>query len=96
MLIKARQKVRQLMLLNRAPKKNIGCKAKINATCCPDGKFTLTTIVLDHVHTLSPGKARYFRCHKQMDSYVKRRLELNDKAGIHISKNYKSIVIEAV
>ena len=31
-----------------------------------------------------------------MDSYVKRRLELNDKAGIRISKNYKSIVIEAV
>ena len=30
-----------------------------------------------------------------MDSYVKRRLELNDKAGIRISKNYKSIVIEA-
>ena len=29
-----------------------------------------------------------------MDSYVKRRLELNDKAGIRISKNYKSIIIE--
>ena len=56
----------------------------------------MTTVVLDHVHTLSPGKARYFRCHKQMDSYVKRRLELNDKARIRISKNYKSIIIEAV
>ena len=50
--------------------------------------------MLDHVHTLSLGKARYFRSHKKMDSYVKRRLELNDKAGIRISKNYKSIVIE--
>ncbi|KAK4597375.1 hypothetical protein RGQ29_015069 [Quercus rubra] len=78
-----------------SPKKNIGCKAKINATCCPDGKFTLTTIVLDHVHTLSPGKARYFRCHKQMDSYVKRRLELNDKAGIRIKKDYKNHVDKA-
>ena len=55
----------------------------------------LTTVVLDHVHTLSLGKAKYFRCHKQMDSYVKRRLELNDKAEICINKNYKSIVIEA-
>ena len=84
------------MLLNRNKNKNknLRCKAKINATCCPDGKFTLTTIMLDHVHTLSLGKARYFRNHKKMDSYVKRRLELNDKAGIRISKNYKSIIIE--
>ena len=87
------------MLLNRDPrkkkKKKLRCKVNINANFCPDEKFTLSIVVLNHVHTLNPKKARYFRCHKKMDDYVNRRLELNDKAEICIDKNYKSIGIEA-
>ena len=41
-------------------KKIHGCKEKINATCCPDGRFTLSNVVFNHIHTLSPKKARYF------------------------------------
>ena len=51
------------MLLNQDPKKKKkihGCKEKINATCCPDGRFTLSNVVFNHIHTLSPKKARYF------------------------------------
>ena len=75
------------MLLNQDPKKKKkihGCKAKINAICCPDGRFTLSNVVFNHIHTLSPKKARYFLCHKKVDSFVKRRLELNDKVGIRV------------
>ncbi|XP_042952293.1 protein FAR1-RELATED SEQUENCE 5-like [Carya illinoinensis] len=34
------------------------CKAKINAQLSIDGKWFLTTIVLEHNHDLSPGKVR--------------------------------------
>jgi hypothetical protein len=36
-----------------------GCKAKINARRVVDGKWFLTTVVVDHNHCLSPGKARF-------------------------------------
>uniref|UniRef100_A0A2N9HUL5 FAR1 domain-containing protein n=1 Tax=Fagus sylvatica TaxID=28930 RepID=A0A2N9HUL5_FAGSY len=81
--------------LKPQPKQNLGCKAKINASRCLDGRFMVSTVVLEHNHTLSPGKARYFRCHKKMNPYVKRRLELLDKPGVRVSKNYQSLVIEA-
>jgi hypothetical protein len=81
--------------LKPQPKQNLGCKAKINASRCLDGRFMVSTVVLEHNHILSPGKARYFRCHKNMNPYVKRRLELLDKTGVRVSKNYQSLVIEA-
>ncbi|GMY13977.1 protein FAR1-RELATED SEQUENCE 5-like [Fagus crenata] len=81
--------------LKPQPKQNLGCKAKINASRCLDGRFMVSTVVLEHNHILSPGKARYFRCHKNMNPYVKRRLELLDKTGVRASKNYQSLVIEA-
>ena len=81
--------------LKPQPKQNLGCKAKINAFQCLDGRFMVSTVVLEHNHTLSQRKARYFRCHKKMNPYVKRMLELLDKPGVHVSKNYQSFVIEA-
>ncbi|XP_062147753.1 uncharacterized protein LOC133856714 [Alnus glutinosa] len=70
-------------------------KAKINAKLYYDGRFTLSTVVLEHTHAVSPSKARYFTCHKKLDARVKRRLEVMDKAGVRPSKNYKAFAIEA-
>ncbi|CAA0827173.1 Protein FAR1-RELATED SEQUENCE 5 [Striga hermonthica] len=72
-----------------------GCQAKIRLTLCDDGNIRVTTIHLDHDHLLSPGKARHFRCNRKIDDRVKRRLEINDEAGIGVSKNYHSLVVEA-
>jgi hypothetical protein len=69
-------------MLNPNPTAGLGCKAKINITRCPDGKFHLSTVILDHNHILSPHKSRLFRCNKKLDYHVKRRLDLNDRAGI--------------
>ncbi|XP_041011383.1 protein FAR1-RELATED SEQUENCE 4-like [Juglans microcarpa x Juglans regia] len=71
------------------------CKAKINAQSSVDGKWFLTTVVLEHNHDFSPGKVRFFKCNKQMDPVMKRRLEWNDRAGITMSKNFNSLVVEA-
>ncbi|XBH97719.1 hypothetical protein VPH35_127351 [Triticum aestivum] len=64
-----------------------GCKAKINITRAPDGRFHLSTVILDHNHALSPLKPRRFRCNKKLDFRVKRRLELNDPAEIRVNKS---------
>jgi hypothetical protein len=62
---------------------------------CDNGTWYLTKVVIEHNHALSPGKARLFRCHKDIDDSVKKRLVLNDKAGIRTNKNFNSLVVES-
>jgi hypothetical protein len=71
-----------------------GCKAKINEWRAVDGKWFLNIVVVEHNHSLSPGKVRFFRCNKSLDSPAKRRLELNDRVGIRPCKNFNSLVVE--
>ncbi|XP_035547312.1 protein FAR-RED IMPAIRED RESPONSE 1-like [Juglans regia] len=73
----------------------MGCKARINAVLNVGGGYTISKVILDHVHACSPGKARHFRCFKKVDARVAKRLEINDEAGIRLSKNFKSLVVEA-
>ncbi|KAF5460013.1 hypothetical protein F2P56_019913 [Juglans regia] len=82
-------------ILKPRPMEHNGCKAKINVILSSEGEFCLTHVVLEHNHTLSPGKTRYIRCHKRLDESSKRRLEYNDMAGIQLSKNYNYCVAEA-
>jgi hypothetical protein len=55
----------------------------------------VTTVTIGHNHELSPGKARYFRCHKKLDPRTKRKLEIDDRAGIRMNKIYNSLAVEA-
>jgi hypothetical protein len=55
----------------------------------------VTSISTNHNHALSPAKARFHRCHKNLDSYAKKKLLLNDNSGIRMNKNFNSLVIEA-
>jgi hypothetical protein len=65
-------------MLKPNPTAGLGCKAKVNIVRGPNGKFHLSTVILDHNHILSPHKSRLFRCNKRLDLHVKRKLELND------------------
>ncbi|KAG6503013.1 hypothetical protein ZIOFF_035302 [Zingiber officinale] len=71
------------------------CKAKINITVHNDELCVITSIQLEHNYALSPRKSRHFRCNKVLDSQTKRKLELNDQAGITLSKSFQSFVVEA-
>ncbi|KAJ0962993.1 hypothetical protein J5N97_028115 [Dioscorea zingiberensis] len=73
----------------------VNCPAKINIIVGTDGRFTISSAHLEHNHALSPQKSRFQKCNKKMDAYVKRRLELNDQAGIRLSKNFHSLVVES-
>ncbi|KAL7229501.1 hypothetical protein ACSBR2_008082 [Camellia fascicularis] len=60
-----------------------------------DGKWMLRSMVLDHNHGASLGKARFYKCHRVLNSAVKRRLELHAKAGIRMNRIFNSLVVQA-
>ncbi|XP_035546682.1 protein FAR1-RELATED SEQUENCE 5-like [Juglans regia] len=71
------------------------CKAKINARFV-NGVWVLTSVDLVHNHsTVSPQKSRFFRSHKCLDEYSQRMLDLNDRAGIRMNKNFQALVTDA-
>ncbi|XP_031248146.1 protein FAR1-RELATED SEQUENCE 5-like [Pistacia vera] len=72
------------------------CKARIGAAVRSDGKWKICSVVFDHNHELSsPTKSRYFRSNRIIQPYVKRKLEVNDRAGIRPNKNFNSMLVEA-
>ncbi|XP_042380308.1 protein FAR1-RELATED SEQUENCE 6-like [Zingiber officinale] len=77
------------------PSTKTNYKAKINVVIRNDDNFVINSVSLEHNHVLSPGKSRHFRCNKLLDSTTKRKLELNDQAGITLSKSFHSLVVEA-
>ncbi|CAL9007765.1 unnamed protein product [Prunus brigantina] len=81
-------------VLKPHPSIKTGCKARVRAGILLDGRWQINSIKLDHNHDMSPTKARYFRCHRTISSDMKRRIELNDRAGIRLNKSYNSLVVE--
>ncbi|XP_062146803.1 protein FAR1-RELATED SEQUENCE 5-like [Alnus glutinosa] len=71
-----------------------GCRATLNAMLV-DTSWYVTNVNLGHNHDLSPGKARYFRCNKKLDPATKRKLDIDDRAGIRTNKIYNALAVEA-
>ncbi|XP_022849342.1 protein FAR1-RELATED SEQUENCE 5-like [Olea europaea var. sylvestris] len=71
------------------------CKARISASSDDHGSWRINAVHLDHNHGTSPSKSRLFRCNRELSAQVKRRLEVNDVAGIPLHKSYNSAVVEA-
>ncbi|XP_022851944.1 protein FAR1-RELATED SEQUENCE 5-like [Olea europaea var. sylvestris] len=67
-------------------------KRSSNANCC--GRWRINTVHLDHNHETSPSKSRLYRCNRELSANVKRKLEVNDVAGIPLHKSYNSAVAE--
>ncbi|XP_040988966.1 uncharacterized protein LOC121236585 [Juglans microcarpa x Juglans regia] len=72
----------------------MGCKVMINAVFNDEGEYIVSKVILDYTHACSPGKARHFRCFKKVEARVAKRLEINDKVEIRLSKNFKYVVVE--
>jgi hypothetical protein len=67
---------------NPKPTTKTGCKAHFNANLV-ETKWVVTTVALEHNHALSPGKARYFRGNRELNGFVKRKLDVNDHLEYH-------------
>ena len=50
--------------------------------------------MLEHNHLVSPKKVRFHKCYKNMNIASKKRLDLNNRAGIRLNKNFNSLVVE--
>ncbi|CAA2969224.1 FAR1-RELATED SEQUENCE 5-like [Olea europaea subsp. europaea] len=72
-----------------------GCKARISASFDIHGYWKINTVYLDHNHKTSPTKSRLYRCNRELSAQVKRKLEVNDMAGIPFHKSFNSAVVEA-
>ncbi|KAL6531352.1 hypothetical protein OROMI_027715 [Orobanche minor] len=67
----------------------------INVGLCIDEKLRLTSVFLNHNHVLNtPGKLRYFKKNRKLSSMVKRKLEMNDRAGIRTNKSFNACTVE--
>jgi hypothetical protein len=71
-----------------------GCKARICARLWDNGTWYLSKVVLEHNHQVSPRKGRFLRCFKNINDTAKRMLDLNDRTGICLNKNFNSLVVE--
>jgi len=78
-------RVRTSNPLKPRPQTKIGCQAHVTVLIHPDGKWRLNRVVLEHNHEHSPGKARFFKSNRKLDEHVKRKLEVNDQAGIKLN-----------
>ncbi|XP_062103335.1 protein FAR-RED IMPAIRED RESPONSE 1-like [Humulus lupulus] len=81
--------------LNPNPLTKVECKARINGTILEHGKCKINSVILEHNHGLSPQKSRFYLCNREISISAQRKLELNDRAGISVAKNFQSFVIEA-
>ncbi|XP_057444298.1 protein FAR1-RELATED SEQUENCE 6-like [Lotus japonicus] len=82
-------------LLKPNPTTKTECKARLSACVSSDGTVVVSRVNLGHNHDLSPTKARFLRCNKNLEPRIKRRLELNDQVGINVSRNFRAFVVEA-
>ncbi|CAL5383654.1 unnamed protein product [Camellia sinensis] len=73
----------------------IDCKTRVRVSLQKDGSYKLTTVVLKHTYDLIPTDSRHFAMNKRILTPVKRRLKVNDAAGIGVARNFHSIVVEA-
>lgn len=81
--------------VNPRPQTKIYCLARLNLSICRDEKWRLNKVALEHNHVNSLGKSRFYKSYRVLDEHVKRKLELNDKAGIKLHKTYDSLQIES-
>ncbi|XP_022869242.1 protein FAR1-RELATED SEQUENCE 5-like [Olea europaea var. sylvestris] len=81
--------------LKPQPTMQTGCKARITASSDIRGIWKICTVDLEHNHKTSPSKSRLYRCNRELSTHVKRKLEVNDIAGIPLHKSFNSAVVEA-
>ncbi|KAI3855487.1 hypothetical protein MKX03_004344, partial [Papaver bracteatum] len=80
--------------LNLPPTQRTNCKAKFSARLCEDEKWMISVVALEHNHLNSPSKSRHLRGHKSIDTATKKKVLVNDKAGIRMCNIYGALAVE--
>uniref|UniRef100_A0A2N9EMN5 Protein FAR1-RELATED SEQUENCE n=1 Tax=Fagus sylvatica TaxID=28930 RepID=A0A2N9EMN5_FAGSY len=69
-----------------------GIKASLDIT---DHKWRILSFIENHNHDLSPSKSRHFAAFRHISTDTRRRLLINDNAGVRINSNIKASIVEA-
>lgn len=78
------------------PLKGIDCKEKLGASIWHDRKWQVCFIIFDHNHELTTlEKTRFLKTNIILKTYVKRKLELNDRVGIRMNKSFNSLAVRS-
>jgi hypothetical protein len=70
----------------------VGIKALMYST---DRKWRILGFIENHNHDLSPRKSRHFTAFRYISTDTKRRLLINDNAGIKVNSSIKFSIVEA-
>ena len=70
----------------------VGIKASMDST---DRKWRILGFIENHNHDLSPNKFRHFATFRRISMDIKRRLLINDNAGVRVNSSIKSSIVEA-
>ena len=60
-----------------------------------DKKWRILSFIEDHNHDLSPSKSKHFAAFRHISTDTRRRLLINDNAGVRINSSIKASVVEA-
>ncbi|RYQ90263.1 hypothetical protein Ahy_B09g096450 isoform K [Arachis hypogaea] len=59
------------------------------------GVWTISKVVLNHSHPCCPERVEMLKQHRELSMFVRRTIEIHEKAGIRPSKTYQSFVAAA-
>uniref|UniRef100_A0A2N9ITP6 FAR1 domain-containing protein n=1 Tax=Fagus sylvatica TaxID=28930 RepID=A0A2N9ITP6_FAGSY len=98
--LKCNQEGRYSSLVDDASKKRStiknSCEAGIKASMdITDRKWRILSFIENHNHDLSPSKSRHFAAFRHISTETKRRLLINDNAGVRVNNSIKSFIVEA-
>ncbi|KAK8951917.1 Protein FAR-RED IMPAIRED RESPONSE 1 [Platanthera zijinensis] len=82
-------------VLNPHPITKTLCRAKLLVKRLEDNRWIVTSFSDEQNHVLSPEKSRNYRCNLKLTVVAKRKLELNDAAGIRMNKNFNVLMAKA-
>ncbi|XP_022850711.1 protein FAR1-RELATED SEQUENCE 5-like isoform X2 [Olea europaea var. sylvestris] len=71
------------------------CKTRISTYSDIHGSWRINIVCLEHNHRTSPMMSMLYHCNRKMSNHVKRKLQVNDLAGIPLHRSYDSTVVEA-
>ena len=60
-----------------------------------DHKWRILSFIESHNHDLSPSKSRHFAAFRYISTNTRRRLLINDNAGVRINSSIKASIFEA-
>ncbi|KAI3838968.1 hypothetical protein MKX03_031066 [Papaver bracteatum] len=73
-----------------------GCNAYVTGRMqATDDKWCISVVQLEHNHECNSDDAHFWRCFRKVSGSLRRQVDLNNRAGISIKKNFNAAVLGA-